>query len=79
MTASDDQLALATALTQRTKQLCLGLEHGEAEILELVAPATAELLRWWFTEDACQSRAPSGTSPPTMIIRSGGTDTNPSA
>ena len=55
--APDDQLALAAALTQRTKQLCLGLEHGEAEILERVTPVTAELLRWWFTEDACQSRA----------------------
>ncbi|HWG10498.1 MAG TPA: DEAD/DEAH box helicase family protein [Rhodanobacteraceae bacterium] len=55
--ASDNQLELAAALTQRTKQLCLGLEHGEAEILELVTPATAELLRWWFGEDACASRA----------------------
>jgi type III restriction enzyme len=55
--APDDQLALAASLTQRTKQLCLGLEHGEAEILERVTPVTAELLRWWFTEDACQSRA----------------------
>lgn len=55
--AADDQLALATALTQRTKRLCLGIEHGEAEILELATPVTAELLRWWFTEDACQSRA----------------------
>lgn len=57
MTASDDQLALAAALTQRAQQLCLGLEHGDAEILELVTPATAELLRWWFADDACQSRA----------------------
>ncbi|HEU4857890.1 MAG TPA: DEAD/DEAH box helicase family protein [Rhodanobacteraceae bacterium] len=57
MTTSYNQLALAAALTQRTQQLCLGLEHGEAEILELVTPVTAELLRWWFVEDACQSRA----------------------
>ena len=57
MTAPDNQLALAAALTQLTKQLCLGIEHGEAEILELVTPVTAELLRWWFAEDACQSRA----------------------
>ena len=57
MTALDGQLALAAALTQRTKQLFLGLQHGEAEILELVTPVTAELLRWWFAEDACQSRA----------------------
>ena len=53
----DDQLALARALTRRTQSLCLGLEHGEAEILELVTPTTAELLRWWFGDDACQSRA----------------------
>lgn len=53
----DDQLALARALTQRAQSLCLGLEYGEAEILELVTPTTAELLRWWFGEDACQSRA----------------------
>ena len=53
----DDQLALARALTRRAQSLCLGLEHGDAEILELVTPTTAELLRWWFGEDACQSRA----------------------
>jgi len=52
-----DQLALAKALTQRTQQLCIGLETGGAEILDLVTPVTAELLRWWFGEDACQSRA----------------------
>ena len=49
-------LALAAALTQRTEQLCIGLEHGIADILELVTPVTAELLRWWFGEDAIQSR-----------------------
>jgi type III restriction enzyme len=51
------ELALAKALTQRTQRLCIGLEHGSAEILDLVTPVTAELLRWWFGEDACQSRA----------------------
>ena len=49
-------LALAVALTQRSEQLCIGLEHGIADILELVTPVTAELLRWWFGEDAIQSR-----------------------
>ena len=49
-------LALATALTRRTEQLCVGLEQGIADIYELVTPVTAELLRWWFGEDACQSR-----------------------
>lgn len=54
--SADGQLALAKALTRRAQSLCLGLAHGEAEILELVTPTTAELLRWWFGEDACQSR-----------------------
>lgn len=52
-----DPLPLATALTLRSKRLCLGLEGGEAEILERVTPTTATLLRWWFGEDACNSRA----------------------
>ncbi|MGH8121272.1 MAG: DEAD/DEAH box helicase family protein [Rudaea sp.] len=56
MTAHDDQLALAKALTRRTEQLCVGLEQGSADIYEPVTPVTAELLRWWFGEDACQSR-----------------------
>ncbi|MDR2013592.1 MAG: DEAD/DEAH box helicase family protein [Rhodanobacter sp.] len=51
-----EPLRLAKALTQRTQQLCIGLEQGDAEILDLVTPMTAELLRWWFGEDACQSR-----------------------
>ena len=57
MMAHNDQLALAKALTHRTEQLCVGLEHGIADISELVTPVTAELLRWWFGDDACQSRA----------------------
>ncbi len=47
MTAPDDQLALAKALTRRAEQLCVGLEHGIADILDRVTPITAELLRWW--------------------------------
>lgn len=54
---ADDPLPLAAALTRRARQLCLGLEGGEAEILELVTPTTAALLRWWFGGDACASRA----------------------
>ncbi|MBB3102178.1 DEAD/DEAH box helicase family protein [Azomonas macrocytogenes] len=53
---SQDQLALAKALTVRSNQLCIGLEQGVADILELVTPTTAELLRWWFGEEACQAR-----------------------
>ncbi|MBQ4854656.1 DEAD/DEAH box helicase family protein [Rhodanobacter sp. B2A1Ga4] len=56
MSVADNPLALASALTRRTEQLCIGLEQGIADIYELVTPVTAELLRWWFGEDACQSR-----------------------
>lgn len=52
----DDQLALSAALTARTQQLCLGLESGAAELLELVTPTTAELLTWWFGEDMVAAR-----------------------
>jgi type III restriction enzyme len=52
-----EPMALANALTRRTQALCEGLEHGIADILELVTPTTAELLRWWFGEDACAARA----------------------
>ena len=51
------ELELAASLTRRTEQLCVGLEHGIADIQEMVTPVTAELLRWWFGEDACQSRS----------------------
>lgn len=54
--AAAEPLALAKALTRRTEQLCLGLEHGVADLYELVTPVTGQLLRWWFGEDACQSR-----------------------
>jgi type III restriction enzyme len=56
---TDDQLALAAGLTAKTNQLCLGLESGAADILELVTPTTAELLLWWFGEDMVLAR---GTS-----------------
>ena len=53
----DDPLVLAKSLTQRTEQLCKGLESGTADLYEMVTPTTAELLRWWFGEDARQTRA----------------------
>jgi len=56
MTEQQNQLALAQQLTARAKALCLGLEDGDAEILELVTPATAELLKWWFMNDVCETR-----------------------
>ena len=54
--AAEDQLALSKGLTAKTKQLCLGLESGAADILELVTPTTAELLLWWFGEDMVLAR-----------------------
>lgn len=52
-----DPLVLSTALTAKTRQLCLRLESGAAEVLELVTPTTAELLKWWFGEDMVAARA----------------------
>lgn len=56
MPEKDSQLALSAALTAKTQQLCLGLESGAAELLELVTPTTAELLTWWFGEDMVAAR-----------------------
>ena len=56
MTDTNDQLALSAALTLKTNQLCIGLESGTAEILELVTPTTSELLKWWFGEDMVLAR-----------------------
>ena len=53
---NSDQLALSSALTAKTTQLCLGLETGAADILDLVTPTTAELLLWWFGEDMVIAR-----------------------
>ena len=56
MTPIDNPLALSTALTAHTRQLCLGLESGAADMLEQVTPTTAELLRWWFGEEMVATR-----------------------
>lgn len=53
---AEDQLALSMGLTAKTQQLCLGLESGAADILELVTPTTADLLTWWFGEDMVMAR-----------------------
>ena len=45
MTDANHPLALSAALTTRTNALALGLEHGAADLLELVTPTTAELLQ----------------------------------
>ena len=44
MSDTHSPLALSAALTIRTNALALGLEHGAADLLELVTPTTAELL-----------------------------------
>ena len=46
MLEKDNQLALCVGLTVKTQQFCQGLESGAADILELVTPTTAELLKW---------------------------------
>lgn len=56
-TPAGDALILAKSLTRRTEQLCVGLESGTADLFDLVTPTTAELLHWWFGEDAAQTRA----------------------
>lgn len=56
MPEKNNQLALASALTAKTRQLCLGLESGAADILERVTPTTAELLLWWFGDDMVLAR-----------------------
>ena len=56
MTSSGTQLALSAGLTAKTNQLCLGLESGVADILELVTFTSAELLMWWLGEDMALAR-----------------------
>ena len=56
MIQPENQLALCAALTAQTNPLCVGLESGAADILELVTPTTAELLLWWFGEDMVTAR-----------------------
>ncbi len=56
MTPTDNPLALSAALTAKTNQLALGLEHGAADLLDLVTPTTAELLLWWFGQDMVDAR-----------------------
>lgn len=57
---AEHPLALSAGLTAKTNALCLGLESGAADVLELVTPTTAELLGWWFGEDMVAARGGSG-------------------
>ena len=52
----NQQLALTTGLTAKTQHLCIGLESGVADISDLVTPTTAELLHWWFGDEAKTTR-----------------------
>lgn len=56
MPETSDQLVLSVGLTAKAKALCHGLESGAAEILDLVTPTTAELLKWWFGDDMVAAR-----------------------
>ena len=57
MDTKQNQLHLSEKLTERTRLMCVGLESGGAEILDLVTPTTATLLKWWFGEDMVLSRS----------------------
>lgn len=50
-------LPLVKALSPRLEAECAGMDSGSAPILEKVTPITAELLRWWFQQDCCDTRS----------------------
>jgi len=52
----EPELKLANALSAKTSNLCIGLKDGVADIFELVTPTTAELVRWWFGDEAKSAR-----------------------
>ena len=54
--ASINDLSLATGLTARVEDACVGLEIGEAPILDHVSEITAELLKWWFQTEFQDAR-----------------------
>ena len=55
--ASINDLTLAQNLTAKVEEACVGLDTGEAPILEHVSEMTAELLKWWFQADYQDARA----------------------
>lgn len=50
------ELALAKRLTDQTNAVCIGLEDGVADLLDMVTPTTASLLKFWFQHDFCDVR-----------------------
>ncbi len=57
MADSGTPMELDLALTSFTRGLCLGREHGQPGLVDVVTPTTADLLKWWFGGVACRSRA----------------------
>ena len=53
---SVNDLTLAKNLTVRVNDLCVGLETGEAPILEMVTGVTRDLLVWWFAQGHVDAR-----------------------
>ena len=49
-------LPLVRASTPRLATDCAGLDAGNAPIFEKVTPVTADLLRFWFQQDQCDTR-----------------------
>jgi len=54
--ASINDLTLASKLTERVSEACIGLENGDAPILSQVSETTAELLKFWFEQDYIDNR-----------------------
>lgn len=50
------ELVLAKRLTDSVNAACVGLEDGVADLLEMVTPTTAGLLKYWFQHDFCEIR-----------------------
>lgn len=55
--ASIDNFSLAKGLTTKVEEACVGLETGEAAILDQVSEMTAELLKWWFQAEFQDARS----------------------
>ncbi|MGO6703978.1 DEAD/DEAH box helicase family protein [Rhizobium ruizarguesonis] len=53
---SINELSLALGLTTRVEEACVGLENGEAPILDQVSEVTSELLKWWFQAEFKDTR-----------------------
>lgn len=54
--AGINSLSLAQGLSAQVEEACVGLETGEAPILDQVSSMTAELLKWWFQTEFQDAR-----------------------